>query len=110
MSGRTILAAAIALATPIALMAAAPDASARVRARSCPGRIVLATEEVRPLCIVRGSQRLDLLFDASDLSRALDACSAAGGQVPTIQIHRLSRPFGGLAAGAPYLRCSGVDH
>ena len=110
MSGRTILAAAIALATPLALAAAAPDASARVRARPCPGRIVLATEAVRPQCAVRNSQHLDLLLEASDLSRALDACAAAGGEVKTIQIHRMTRPFGGIPAGAPYVRCSGVDH
>ena len=110
MSGSTILAAAIALATPLALVAAAPDASARVRARSCPGRVVLATEDVRPRCNVRAGQRLDLLFEASDLSRALDACAAAGGEVKTIQIHRMPRPFGGIPAGAPYVRCSGVDH
>ena len=104
-------AAVVAMGLLVAASEACTNSQAEARPRPvCRGRIVLVTEETVPVCNVEPPTRMDMLVEAWDLSRALDACDDAGGRLASVTIHRARWRFGELVPGDPFVRCNDIDY
>lgn len=90
------------------LVASATNAEARTLPRCGRGRIVLTASTFTLRCDMRPGQRLDELIPADDFAHALDVCAHHGGTAKP-RISRLVRPWAGMAAGQPVIRCNNID-